>query len=426
MISKPGFRHGFWALMWCLGLLVLLGSCGILPITTPNEVPDTSPTITSTPKHTVTSTATSTATSTPTSTPGWSVPDSALVSPDGMYYAMIQNGSRLIVVGNDGIEKEVAQSAEIIHFAWFPDSQHIVYVYRFPSDNPFIQYEHRLWIVDVDLAEPYEIEYGFSPLISPDGRHIAFMHGYRAGDACLVAFELAIMRLDDEFQPVSLIRQGEIQGIPATEELHSFLPNSAEDLRFPGLWQDASTLNVAMRWACVDEYGQNGIYTVDLGSNTAERIPGLSGDDGSMATYTSTAGRFSITYPATELILFVGEKPSVDGVLIPLPNSVSLQRTVEPSMLITIRYFQLGEESELSEFVAREDPCASGVPIVETIRLGQLEAIFLRDTPCGPYGYSLIAALHDGFGYLITIESHARFENIEEIVNAILETFMTD
>jgi hypothetical protein len=340
---------------------------------------------------------------------------------------MIRNGGRLIVAGDDGIEREVARSDEIIQVAWFPDSQHIIYVDSVPSDNPLARHDHRIWIANVGYVLPYEIADGFSPLVSPDGRHVAFILGNRAGDACIVAYGLGIIRLDDEFLPVSLIRQADVSGIPIEieEDYHSFIPDVSMDLSFPGFWQDTSTLNVAMRWACVDQYGQDGVYTIDLESNSAERNPELSSDDGSMATHVNYAGRYSVKYPTSDFVIFINEKPSVDGVLISLPNSASLRRTAEPSMLITFQHFQLMEEIDLSEFVAMEDSCAAGYPEEEFQNLGQIPAVLYRDALCGPYGYSLVAALHDEFGYLITIESHARFENIEETVNAILETFMT-
>jgi hypothetical protein len=121
----------------------------------------------------------------------------------------------------------------------------------------------------------------------------------------------------------------------------------------------------------------------------------------------------------------VGEKLSVDGVVISSPDLVSLQREAEPSVLVTIYHYRIGEGSNLSEFVVENDPCAGASGPAETRRVSGVEAIFFRDTLCGPYGYSLLAAIDNGYGYLIQIEERGKYEDVDHIVDPILSSFKT-
>jgi hypothetical protein len=121
----------------------------------------------------------------------------------------------------------------------------------------------------------------------------------------------------------------------------------------------------------------------------------------------------------------VGEKLSVDGVVISSPDLVSLQREVEPSVQIAIHHYRIEEGSNLSEFVAENDPCAGAGAPAESRRISGVEASFFRDTLCGPYGYSLLAAIDNGYGYLIQIEARGKYEDVDNIVGPILDTFIT-
>lgn len=155
---------------------------------------------------------------------------------------------------------------------WLSDSRHLIFVDRVPSDHPLSTHVERLWIADSESDLAIEVAPGFAPLISPAGRHIAYIQGRETGDACIVALSLGILEFDDSFEIVSLIQQKQIQGLPSSEEAHSFYPAIGGDGPFPGSWQDASTLDVAMRWSCVDERGENGSYAVDVRDKTAEKI----------------------------------------------------------------------------------------------------------------------------------------------------------
>jgi hypothetical protein len=197
-----------------------------------------------------------------------------VLSPDGTRHACIYGESQLVTVDREGVEQEVAQSEAITHFSWFPDSVHIAYSDRVQASDTMPLYEHQVWVVSTDSGSAYEVAPGLAPVVSPDGRHIAFLHGGAFGDACIVGFKLGIVRLDGDLRPTALYRQVEIQGIPASKQHHSFYPALAKDRAFPGRWRDNSTLEVAMRWACVDEAGQDGVYLIDLASRRAHRVAG--------------------------------------------------------------------------------------------------------------------------------------------------------
>lgn len=151
--------------------------------------------------------ATATLTPAPTVTPTWEVPEDALLAPDGRRYAVVRGGGLLYSGSDDGSLFEVASAEEISDLGWFPDSRHLIYVDRVPSDSTLATLRDRLWIADLEQQETHAVGPGFGPLLSPDGRYLAFLHGERAGDACIVAYGLGIVELNEQFVPVALIRQ---------------------------------------------------------------------------------------------------------------------------------------------------------------------------------------------------------------------------
>jgi hypothetical protein len=199
-------------------------------------------------------------------------------SPDGIRAARIADGRRLIAVESDGQEKEIVRTVEITGFAWFPDSRHIAYSERVPIQGGFPTGEDRLWIVDAASGSTFQIASGFAPEVSPDGTRIAFMLGSRVGDACIVGFELGVAELGKDLRLSSLLRQDDIQGIPMSDQAETFFPEWHKDVGFPGSWTSASTLEVAMRWACIEDGPGNGIYKIDVTNRTAEKIADLPQD----------------------------------------------------------------------------------------------------------------------------------------------------
>jgi hypothetical protein len=141
-------------------------------------------------------------------------------------------------------------------------------------------------------------------------------------------------------------------------------------------------------------------------------------------TYVSVEGRFSINVPL-HFSLYVGQVPSVDGVLVAVPNAVSLQSQISPPMLVTIRYFEIDQAANLEDFFTEQDPCAASIPGRDYETIDGIEAILVTDTPCGPYGYSIYALVRSEYGYLIQVEHFEVFEEVKEILEPLIETFHT-
>jgi hypothetical protein len=219
-----------------------------------------------------------TATPTPTAfAPTVEFPEGWEPSPDGVYAARIIESSRLMVMDSAGGEHELVRSAELTSFSWFPDSRHVIFSERVATQGGFPSGEDRLWLADIASGATAKIANGFAPMVSPDGRRVAFMLGSRVGDACLVGFGLGVAELSEDFRLVSLLHQADIQGMPSSYQAETFFPDWHGDVGFPGSWSDASTVEVAMRWACIEDDPGNGIYRVDVIHRTAEKIAELPG-----------------------------------------------------------------------------------------------------------------------------------------------------
>jgi hypothetical protein len=214
-------------------------------------------------------------TSVPPSTPLTNYSYDSVLSPDGNHYAEIRDGNRLVVLDITGKETEISNAEEIIQLSWFPDSQHIIYNDRITSEAGYPSHEYRVWIANIASKETYQVDDGFAPLISPDGRLVALLHGGRTGDACVVGFKLCILELDQGFHPISFTWQDQISGIPLSEIDESFYPHLESHYEFPGKWVNESLLVVAMKWGCKVDDPQNGIYEINLDSNEARKVEDL-------------------------------------------------------------------------------------------------------------------------------------------------------
>lgn len=137
--------------------------------------------------------------------------------------------------------------------------------------------------------------------------------------------------------------------------------------------------------------------------------------------YTSDEGYFTFQYPE-EYALYVGEKPSVDGVITPLPNSVTIQSPESPNYLLTIEHIiQVGLHS-LIGFVS-EAGCELDLASGQEVLIASETGLLFPDTPCGPYGSSLLFLVHEGIGYRISIESFEPYPALGDSVMSLLSTF---
>ena len=139
-----------------------------------------------------------------------------------------------------------------------------------------------------------------------------------------------------------------------------------------------------------------------------------------LLTYISEQAHFLIQYPQG-FELYVAEKPSVDGVIVANPNSIAILSPTSPNYLLTIERFPLAGSTSLIDFIL-DTPCIADPAVSQQLIFANETALFYPHTTCGPYGSSLMFLLHGEDGYLITIESHTRYEDIAGSVMSVLST----
>jgi hypothetical protein len=133
----------------------------------------------------------------------------------------------------------------------------------------------RIWFIDVVTGDAVPVELGFSPLVSPDGRFMAFLSGVLYGDACYVGYRLAIMDFELPGVTDHVVLQDQIGGFPEPSDEGSFYPTSAGGIAAPGVWLSTTELLIPMRWGCVQDSDEDGFYLIDTETMTATQISGL-------------------------------------------------------------------------------------------------------------------------------------------------------
>jgi hypothetical protein len=138
--------------------------------------------------------------------------------------------------------------------------------------------------------------------------------------------------------------------------------------------------------------------------------------------YTSADGEFSIAYPP-EYTLYQNQIPSVDGVWTDAPNAIALQRSSEPSFVLSIISRPTGYTLSAADLAALDDACVAASPS-RSLTLGDqaFETLMFQDTPCGPHGSTLIYVNSGLTGYRIQIETTAGYQSVAADVSRILET----
>ena len=142
----------------------------------------------------------------------------------------------------------------------------------------------------------------------------------------------------------------------------------------------------------------------------------------SLTTYSSPDGRFSFQYPE-EYVIYVDEKPSVDGVIFPFLNSVTVVSRTSPNFMLSIEQFSLDAPLSLADFLSQDD-CVRDPSLGERILIGAETALLFPDTPCGPMGYTLLLLVHNNDVYRVTIETTATFQEVREPAMTVLSTFV--
>jgi len=142
--------------------------------------------------------------------------------------------------------------------------------------------------------------------------------------------------------------------------------------------------------------------------------------------YNNTAGQYSLQYPPEYKVL-LNEVVSVDGVTVPAENTLTLVSStlqdVSTNYVLTINH-KPARGLSLAEFVDANSWCINissdnAKPFVFSGRA----AFIFEDTPCGPYGSTVIYAVNDELAYEIRITSKASYQNIKNTIDQILSTF---
>lgn len=199
--------------------------------------------------------------------------------------AQVWNSHRLIVVGKDGRERQLAQvKGEIVELNWLPDGRHLLFVELDRSGqlaNSSIGLKHALWQVDADTAVVTQLGSFAEDLhgmrIAPDGRYVAFTTGTEYGDACFVDRHLHIMALDDSYQRLRLYERSDFAGAPISTVHWIYL-----DWENKTSWDNHKTLRVAFAVTCLEpsqatpaELLLPGYYLLDMETFTAVRTGDL-------------------------------------------------------------------------------------------------------------------------------------------------------
>jgi hypothetical protein len=195
-------------------------------------------------------------------------------SPNGSWTALVHDPTLLSVIDPNGNVQEMYSGKEIADLAWFPDSQHILFVDRDRSaqvlgTNRGIR--DQLWILDLINGETYLLYQSESALgvvgglvISPDGGHIGSTEGSGDGDACFMSLQLIFFEMAGDFQTAGAIPQNQFEG----------LPNIPDSTLYPveaGIWQSGTEFAAPLRLTCVTDETLAGSYLFDLGSMSATK-----------------------------------------------------------------------------------------------------------------------------------------------------------
>lgn len=141
--------------------------------------------------------------------------------------------------------------------------------------------------------------------------------------------------------------------------------------------------------------------------------------------YINENGGYSVKYPKgfTDL---EDQLVSVDGVKTQTKNTWTLMSDsalLDSNFIFNITYIDLQEKISLESFVANNDWCSYlSEAKSDTLTIDSKRAFMFKDTPCGPYGSTVVYVINNEIVYLIKIESSRRFAETEKVVNSILSS----
>jgi hypothetical protein len=186
-----------------------------------------------------------------------------VISPAGSWIALIHDPALLSIVDPNGNVQEMYQGTEIINLAWFPDSQHILFLDRGLRDD--------LRILDVISGQTYLLYESETALgivdglmVSPDGRYVMSSEGSGGGDACFVDLQVIFFEIAGNFQSAGVIHQDQFEGLPN-------VPDSSVYPVEVGAWQNNNEYGVPLKLTCVTDESLAGQYVFDMASMTATK-----------------------------------------------------------------------------------------------------------------------------------------------------------
>ncbi len=214
----------------------------------------------------------------PTHTPHTptAIPEKVYLSPDGSQLAIVENLGSLIIEEVDGDSREILVTNEILALTWFPDGNHIVYSDHGISEHFMIR-RFRLWIVNLESGEKHQISDSyvpgpdFVPLISPDGKYVAFLSSTYGGEACFWSYRLAVLELDEALQPIAIYHQLDFIGLPDDDQGVGFYPVVTKDLSEQFKWLNDTQLKIGFKWGCQQRDSVD-IYLLDMTTLQASKI----------------------------------------------------------------------------------------------------------------------------------------------------------
>lgn len=148
--------------------------------------------------------------------------------------------------------------------------------------------------------------------------------------------------------------------------------------------------------------------------------------DSSPRVYTSQAGKYSFNDP-NNVKIYINEKYSVDGVKIPLKDTVVLISDLLPELKtnyqMSINHQTIDADTTLKQFVDKNSSCQDIVSSKGKFYiLGGKNALIFEDTPCGPSRVTAIYVLNNELGYIIEIETAGNYNEIRNYTDQVLST----
>jgi len=196
----------------------------------------------------------------------------AYPSPDGSAAATIYEDSILAIEDSSGETLILHSSISITGLSWFPNGSALALSDRVEDADSPLKVRDRLLLADIATGEITVLADGFAPAVSPDGHWIAFYEGIHYGDACYVGWRLAFLRLDSSGNIKQTLHQEDFAGLPESSDEGTFYPSPNDTPSNPGVWEGALQFESFLRYGCVADPAEDGVYLFNLETLTAEKV----------------------------------------------------------------------------------------------------------------------------------------------------------